>query len=314
MTTTMPAANTARDPRNGLRIAAASATLFTIVGHAFFGFEQSLAHIFTAIGTAYVCALLFEAVDARANGRPPGFAGGGLLKVIDFLVSAHMTSITMSFLIYTNSHFCALAFAVAAAIGSKFLFRIEVGGKVRHFMNPSNFGLVTTMLIFQWTCVIPWSLTTELHGFAAWFLPVFIAVLGFRLNLLYTHKLPLISSFLVGFVIQGIVRSYLLGNPVAAELAFLTNAPLAIFTMYMITDPQTSPSEARGQIAYGLAIAACYGLLLAFRINYAIFLCVTIAAAGRGLVLYVTSLQERGLLFAKRFEEPAVAIRAGMAH
>ena len=92
------------------------------------------------------------------------------------------------------------------------------------------------------------------------------------------------------------------------------NAPLAIFTMYMITDPQTSPSEARGQIAYGLAIAACYGLLLAFRINYAIFLCVTIAAAGRGLVLYVTSLQERGLLFAKRFEEPAVAIRAGMAH
>src|SRR5207302_10635305 len=106
----------------------------------------------------------------------------------------------------------------------------------------------------------------------------------------------------------------LLWNPGGAELACATNATRAISSMYVISCRQPSQSEARGPIAYGLAIAACYGLLLAFRSNYAIFLCVTIAAAGRGLVLYGTSLHERGLLFAKRFEEPAVAIRAGMAH
>ena len=57
-----------RDPRNGLRMSATLATVFTILGHTVFGFEQSWAQLVVALLTGYTCALLFEWVDARANG------------------------------------------------------------------------------------------------------------------------------------------------------------------------------------------------------------------------------------------------------
>jgi len=293
MSTPNPASTrkTSRDPRNGLRIAATVATVFTILGHTVFGFEQSVAHVFVAMVTGYSCALLFEAVDARANARRPGFAGGGPLRVIDFLVSAHMTAITISFLIYTNSQFWVLAFIVAVAIGSKYFLRIELGGTLRHFMNPSNLGLAAGLILYQWTAVMPWAVTIALHGPALWILPGVVLMLGLRLNILYTGRMPLVGSFLLGFVVQAIVRSHFLGNPLTAELGVLTNVPLALFTFYMITDPQTSPSNTRGQVVVGLAIATCYGLLLAARVNFALLFCVTIVAAVRGVLLYVERLE-----------------------
>jgi enediyne biosynthesis protein E5 len=305
----------ARDPRNGLRTSATLATVFTIFGHAVFGFEQSVAHVLVALGSGYACALFFEYVDARVNGRLPGFAGGGPLHAIDFLASAHMTAITTSFLIYTNTQFWILAFIVAVAIGSKYFFRVELRGKARHFMNPSNLGMVVALVFYQWTAVIPWGLTTELHGALPWLLTALVFFLGLRLNLLYTGKFPLIASFFCGFVIQAAVRSLLLGNPLTAELALLTNTPMALFMLYMITDPQTSPSETRGQVFFGLAIAGCYGLLLAARINFALFICVTIVTAARGCLLYLDSLRERGSIrvagAAGALADSTVAARAG---
>ena len=311
---TASAKKTARDPRNGLRIAATLATIFTILGHKVFGFEQSGAHVLVALATGYICSFVFETVDAWANGRPPGFAGGGVRRFVDFFVSTHMTAITVGFLMYTNSHFWALALIVAVAIGSKYFLRVEIGGKTRHFMNPSNMGMVTALVFYQWTAVIPWGLTTLLHGPALWIVPAVVMFLGLRLNLLYTGKLPLIASFVLVFVAQAIVRSLLLGNPLLAELAILTNVPMALFVLYMITDPQTSPSEMRGQIVFGVAIATCYGVLMAARVNFTLALCLTMVVASRGVLLYVESLRERGLLkvpaaWSKR-EAPAGAAHA----
>ena len=50
----------ARDPRNGLRMSATLATVFTILGHTVFGFEQSWAQVVVALVTGYTCALFFE--------------------------------------------------------------------------------------------------------------------------------------------------------------------------------------------------------------------------------------------------------------
>src|ERR1043166_7555140 len=91
-----------RDPRTGLRTSATLATVFTILGHTVFGFEQPVAQVFVALATGYTCALFFEWVDAKANGVVPGFLGGGFGKLADFMLSAHMTSITLSFLLYFN--------------------------------------------------------------------------------------------------------------------------------------------------------------------------------------------------------------------
>jgi enediyne biosynthesis protein E5 len=91
----MNAAPKKRDPRTGLRTSATLATVFTILGHTVFGFEQPVAQVFIALAVGYSCALFFEWVDAWANHVVPAYSGGGFRKFVDFLLPAHMTSITL---------------------------------------------------------------------------------------------------------------------------------------------------------------------------------------------------------------------------
>jgi enediyne biosynthesis protein E5 len=282
-----------RDPRTGLRNSATLATVFAVVGHTVLGFEQSLAQMFVALISGYSCALLFEWVDARANHRPPGYAGGGFKKVVDFLLSAHMTSITLSFLLFANRRLWIMALATALAIGSKYVFRVRCDGRLRHFMNPSNFALAFLYLVFQWTSVLPWAFTTKIHGAWDWVVPAIIVCLGMRLNILFTRKLPLIFSWVGTFVVLGAVRAWFLqGTGVAAELVPLTGIPFVLFTFYMITDPQTSPAKVPSQVLYGAGIAFAYSVLLILHVQYTMFYSVTIVAATRGLWMFAQGLRE----------------------
>lgn len=282
-----------RDPRNGLRMSATLATVFTIVGHNFLGFEQSTQHVLVALLTGYTCAIVFEWIDARANGRAPGYAGGGWKHKVDWMLSTHMTSITMAFLLFTLRDMTVIAFAVAMAIGSKYLFRVELGGRPRHFMNPSNFGIAVVLQTNPFSFAPPWAYTVDIHGWVDWAIVVFIFMLGFRLNLLFTKRLPLIASWVVGFLVLGAIRSYVLGSPYEAEWSIFTSVAMVLFSFYMITDPQTSPSEPRRQVIFGLGIAAAYAVLLAMHVMYTMFYAVTVVCALRGFWLYAESLAER---------------------
>jgi hypothetical protein len=281
----------ARDPRVGLRMSATLATVFTILGHTVLGFEQPLAQVFVALATGYSCALFFEWVDARANHCPPGFAGGGFRKLIDFLLSAHMTSITLSFLLYFNERLWIMALAVALAIGSKYVLRVPVNGRLQHFMNPSNFGIVVVLGVYQWSGALPWGFSINIHGALDLIVPLAIVILGMRLNLLFTGRVPTITAWLVTFVALGALRAWLQHSAVAAELVVLTGIPMVIFTFYMITDPQTSPSRVRNQIVFGAGIAFAYSVLLMMHIQYTMFYSVTVACIVRGLWLYAASLR-----------------------
>lgn len=280
-----------RDPRNGLRMSATFATIFTILGHTVFGFEQPVAQIFVALGTGYLCALFFEWVDARANGVAPGFSGGGIRKVVDFLLPAHMTSITLSFLLYFNQRLWIMAFTVAVALGSKYVFRVRQNGRLQHFMNPSNAGIAVVLLAYQWTGVLPWSFTINLHGVWDWLVPLIIVGLGIRLNLLFTGRLPTCAAWLGTFILLGAGRGWLQHTPLMAQLVVLTGIPNVLFTLYMITDPQTSPARLRSQILFGSGIACAYFVLLTLHIQYMMFYSVTAVCALRGLGLFALNLR-----------------------
>jgi hypothetical protein len=280
-----------RDPRIGLRTSATFATIFTILGHTVLGFEQPLAQVFVALGTGYTCALFFEWVDARANGVAPGYAGGGVRKLIDFLLSAHMTSITLSFLLYFNERLWIMALTVALAIGSKYVLRVRQNGRLQHFMNPSNFGIAAVLVAYQWTGVLPWSFTIDIHGVWDVLLPLIIVALGIRLNLLFTGRLPTVASWLGTFVVLAFGRAWLRDTPVTAELVVLTGIPMVLFTLYMITDPQTSPSRLRSQILFGAGIACAYTALLLLHVQYTMFYSVLVVCALRGLGLTALSLR-----------------------
>jgi Na+-translocating ferredoxin:NAD+ oxidoreductase RnfD subunit len=292
-----------RDPRTGLRTSATLATVFTILGHNFFGFEQSALTVLVALATGYSCAIAFEWIDAKANGRQPGFLGKGWLGVVDFLLSAHMTSITMSFLIFTQDHVWVLAFAVATALASKYLFRVRINGRLQHVFNPSNFGVAVTLVLFQYVASIPWGYTEELGGWWDVLVPLFIVGLGFRLNLLFTKRLPLIGSWLGFFLLQGAIRSVVHGLPFTAQLFPLTGIAFVLFTFYMITDPQTSPTIPRNQVIYGAGIALSYAVLLELHVMFTMFFAVVMASAGRAAVLLAYNALE-----SRRAPGPALAL------
>jgi Na+-translocating ferredoxin:NAD+ oxidoreductase RnfD subunit len=285
-------------------MSATLATVFTILGHTVFGFEQPVAQVFVALVTGYACALFFEWVDARANGVVPGYSGGGVRKAADFMLSAHMTSITLSFLLYFNQRLWIMALTVALAIGSKYVLRVRHNGRLQHFMNPSNFAIAVVLITYQWTGVLPWSFTINLHGALDWLVPLAIVGLGMRLNLLFTGRIPSVTSWLVTFVALGAGRAWLQHSAVVAELVVLTGIPMVLFTFYMITDPQTSPSRPRSQIFFGAAIAFAYSVLLMLHVQYTMFYSVTAVCTIRGLWLAGLSMMETS------YKPAAVVVRA----
>jgi hypothetical protein len=282
-----------RDPRNGLRTSATLATVLTLLGHAVLGFEQPVAMVLVALVTGYSCAIFFEWLDARVNRRQPGYRGRGWKGVVDYLLSAHMTSITMSFLIYTNSRMGVMAFAVAAAIASKYLFRVEMDGRQQHFMNPSNFGIALTIVLFPWVGPIPYIFTEHVTGVFDVLVPAVFFLLGFRLNFLFTQRIPLIVSWLGAYVFQAFARWLLLDQRWEAPLAAMSGAAFLLFTFYMITDPRTSPSSVRGQIGFGASIGLVYCILIAFQLTFTFFFAVTVVAGARGVLLCVVAWRRR---------------------
>jgi hypothetical protein len=97
----------------------------------------------------------------------------------------------------------------------------------------------------------------------------------------------LIVGWLGGFAIQAGLRSALVGSPLAATLLPMTGMAFLLFTFYMVTDPGTTPSGALGQFAFGLGVAAAYGLLMILHVVFGLFFALAIVCSLRGLGLTV---------------------------
>lgn len=278
----------------GLRRFATAISVFTILGHLWFGFEQSWLQPLVAIATTYTLELLLEAVAAWAQGRAPRFRGGPI-ALMDFLLSAHITGLAVAMLLYANDRLWPIAFAAGVAIGSKTIFRATTGmtagvARSRHYLNPSNFGITTTLLCFPWVGIAqPYHFTENLHGAGNWILPAIIACSGSLLNWRYTRRLPLLVTWVLVFATQAIVRSQVYGTPLVAPLLPMTGVAFMLFTCYMVTDPATTPSGVRGQIAFGAAVALCYGLLVINHVVFGLFFALSIVTAARGLGMYLSA-------------------------
>jgi Na+-translocating ferredoxin:NAD+ oxidoreductase RnfD subunit len=270
----------------GLRRFAIAITVLNILGHLFFGFEQSYAQPLVALATAYGMELLLEVVSAKTQKRPYKFSGG-VFKFIDFMLPAHISALAVSMLLYTNETLLPVAFATAAAIGSKAIFRAQVGEKsMRHFYNPSNFGITVTLLLFTWVGIAPpYQFTENLDRIGDWVLPAFIVVSGTMLNALFTKRLPLIGAWLIGFAAQAVIRNLFFESTLAAAFLPMTGVAFILYTYYMVTDPATTPNSRKGQIIFGLANAGIYGLLMVSHIVFGLFFALTITCTIRGLVL-----------------------------
>lgn len=207
--------------------------------------------------------------------------------MVEFLFPAHITGLAVNMLTYVNDRVWVMVFGVVVAVGTKWVLRAPLKGRMRHYMNPSNFGIAVILLLFPWASIAPpYHFTEYLYGPADWVLPAIILVLGTMLNAKLTGRMWLIGAWLIGFVLQAVIRGLVTGTSIPAALGMMTGVAFILFTNYMVTDPGTSPSRRSSQIAFGGGVAAMYGVLTALGIAYGIFFATALVCLIRGGYLW----------------------------
>jgi enediyne biosynthesis protein E5 len=263
---------------------ALSMTVFNIIGYLILGFEQPWTWPFIALAVGYTFELVLERINAFSEGREPRYRGGGAKGLMEFLLPAHITSLAVNMLTYVNDRLLVMIFGVMVAIGAKWILRAPVKGRLRHYMNPSNFGIAVILILFPWASIAPpYHFSENVSGPVDWVIPLVILGAGTMLNAKLTERMWLIGAWLITFALQAVVRGVILDVSILGGLVMMTGIAFVLFTNYMITDPGTSPSKPAAQVAFGSSVAIVYGLLTGFGIAYGIFFATALVCLGRGL-------------------------------
>lgn len=274
-----------------LRNFAISLSVLNIIGYTLLGFEQPPLWPILALLTSYVIDLVFEWITAWSHDTAPRFLGRGARGVYEFLLPAHITALAVNMLLYANNQFWPVLFAVAAAITSKYVFQAPFAGRMRHFMNPSNFGITMALLFFStWVSIAPpYEFGENINTMFRIAVPLVLLVAGSVINATLVGRVPLIVGWLGGFVIQALVRHAVFDVALVAALGTMTGTAFILFTNYMITDPGTTPFPARVQFMFGASVATVYGLMMAVDIVYTLFFALTLVCAIRGSYAWLST-------------------------
>jgi hypothetical protein len=275
----------------GLSRFAFAITVLNIAGHAFLGFEQSWITPFTALAATYVTEFVGETIESRIAGRRARYAGR-FSDIIKFFLPAHISGLAVGMLLFAAENVAAIAFAGSLAMASKYLFRAAVsvnrdGQPVfRHVLNPSNFGITVTLLLFPTVGIAPpYQFTENTSGIVDWILPLIIIGTGSYLNIKATGRIPLILAWIAAFALQAVIRAVINGTPPTAGLVPMTGFAFILFTFYMITDPATTPSQRKSQIGFAVAVALFYALFMELHVVFGLFYALTVVTAMRGVWL-----------------------------
>jgi hypothetical protein len=294
-------------------------SILNILGHTFLGFEQAWIVPFVALGTGYATELIGETINAWAMGKKPRFAGAWQ-NGVKFLLSAHITSLAVGMLLYSADNFAAVAFGTATAIASKYALRVVVEWRngqpvTRHFLNPSNFGITVTLLLFPTVGIAPpYQFTENTFGFVDWLLPLLVICTGSYLNLKATGKIPLILAWAAAFATQALLRAAINGTPWESGLIPMSGFAFILFTFYMITDPATTPKRPGMQVLFAIGVAVAYAIIMELHIVFGMFYALTAVTACRGIWLatriHAPSLTPRSASQAPTSLSPVIGVAA----
>ncbi|HET9052192.1 MAG TPA: RnfABCDGE type electron transport complex subunit D [Candidatus Dormibacteraeota bacterium] len=165
-------------------------------------------------------------------------------------------------------------FILAAVLSLLSKYVIRPGGN--HIFNPSNIGIVATLLIVGPRFTFPQPLW---WGPLSWQVVAAIAVIVMGALWLLRKPvgmIPMAVSFLVPFyTFIGILalsgRSFIAAwhpTPISGFdywVDICISPEVFIFVFFMMSDPRTAPRSARGRVIYGPAVAVVSTLLLAFQ-------------------------------------------------
>ncbi|HEX9942823.1 MAG TPA: RnfABCDGE type electron transport complex subunit D [Thermoanaerobaculia bacterium] len=164
--------------------------------------------------------------------------------------SALISGLSLCLLLRSNSAALA-ALAAVATVASKFV--IHVRGK--HVFNPTNFGIVATMLATGgavWVSPGQW-------GSAAFFAFLIACLGGLVVN--RAARSDVTYAFLAFYLAVLFGRALWLGQPMAIPLHQLGSGAFLIFTFFMISDPKTTPDSRAGRVLFALLVALGAGFV-----------------------------------------------------
>jgi len=268
-----------------LRNFAISISVLNVFGYTMLGFEQPWLWPLLAVLTGYATELAFETIGSWVHQRPARFRGNGIRGLYEALLPAHITSLAVSMLLYCNNQFWPVAFGVVVGVGAKHVLQAPINGRMKHYMNPSNFGISAVLLCFSGWCSIapPYQFSENANTFFRIMIPLIIAVSGTVINAMLTRKVALIVGWLGGFAIQAFIRHWIWHVALFSALGAMTGIAFVLFTNYMITDPGTTPFRARNQFMFGSSVALVYAVMMEFNVVYTLFFATTVTCALRGL-------------------------------
>lgn len=184
-------------------------------------------------GLAIATAVLLEMVVGRlVYGKWP------------HLASAYISGISIGILV-RSPYFWPYALCSAISITSKYVIR----WKDRHLWNPSNFG-IAALLFLAPQYVASLSVQFDNRIWAMLVVWVLGAIIIARLK-----RFHICATYVVSFLAFGVLRSFITGHPITAEIAPITGPMYQLFTFFMITDPKTTVTGKKGQMLVAFLIA-----------------------------------------------------------
>lgn len=195
-------------------------TVILLVGQVTFGILESYPQTITAILVSITLEIILSLL---VYGKFP------------HLASAYISGISVGILT-RSPEFWPFALCAAISVVSKYVIRI----RGRHIWNPSNFGISVMLLIAPFaysTLSIQW-------GNNLWAMIV-IWTLG-SIIIYRLRRFHITFTYVVSFLVFAVVRSFLTGHPVLAEIAPITGAMYQLFIFFMITDPPTTVRHSKG--------------------------------------------------------------------
>ena len=302
-----------KDPRYlALRNFAMSITVFNIFGYTLLGWEQPWLWPFFAVLTAYTTEIVFELISAWAEHREPAFLGKGPRGMMEYLLPAHITGLACNMLLYANNQWWPVMFAVVIAVSQKHVLRAPIAGRMRHFMNPSTFGISVPLLTLgTWVSIAPpYQFTEWANTYFKMMIPFVILTAGTVLNAMLTKKTALVVGWMGSFAIQAFVRHWLFGVQLNTALGVMTGVAFILFSNYMVTDPATTPTKGMAKFMFGSSVGIVYGILMAFNVVYTLFFALCIVCGVRGIgwwvAHFVAQRRERNAAVPSQQDSPAV--------
>ncbi len=187
------------------------------------------------------------------------------------LRSAAITALSLTLLLRADNLW-AMPAAAALAIASKFALCVDR----KHLFNPANFGIIAALALMPGTWISPgqWGSDVALAG---WMIVAGLTVAN------RARRADISLAFLLFYPGALAARVAWLGQRWEVWTHQLTSGALLLFAFFMISDPMTTPGDARGRIAHAAAVAAIayawgFGLFRTNALLWALFVSAPLVA------------------------------------